>query len=87
MKKITLFIFIIFPFTFLLSIPFNGYAQSSFDPATITDSSFKAFLPKWEIYVDSIASGNPTLLKEKASHTDDVTILAHLADMKRDGNK
>jgi ketosteroid isomerase-like protein len=75
MKKTTLFITVISSFVFLLSIPSKGYTQANFDPATITDSSFKAFLPKWETYIDSISSGNPTLVKENASHSDDITIM------------
>ena len=75
MQKTTLFITVISSFVFLFSIPSNGYTQSSFEPSAITDSSFKAFLPKWERYVDSTASGNPALMKENASHTNDVTIM------------
>ena len=74
MKKIILFITVISSFVFLLSIPSKGYTQASFDLATITDSSFKAFLPKWEQYIDSISSGSPTLVKENASHSNDITI-------------
>ena len=75
MKKNLLFITVIPSFVFLLSIPSKSYTQANFDIATITDSSFKAFLPKWEQYIDSISSGNPTLVKENASHSDDITIM------------
>ena len=74
MKKTTLFITVISSFVFACSIPSKGYTQTNFDPATITDSSFKAFLPKWEQYIDSISSGSPTLVKENASHSNDITI-------------
>ena len=74
MKKTTLFITVISSFVFMFSISSKGYTQANFDPATITDSSFKAFLPKWERYIDSISSGNPTLVKENASHSNDITI-------------
>ena len=53
----------------------KGYTQKLIDPSTITDSSFKAFLPQWEKYVDSTASGNPTFMKENASHSNDITIM------------
>src|SRR5690349_22019981 len=62
-------------FMFLFSILSKGYTQSNFDSSTITDSSFKAFLPKWERYVDSTASGNPAFMKQNASHSDDITIM------------
>lgn len=75
MRKNTLFIIEFFCFIFLFSIPLIGYTQSNFDLATITDSSFRAFLPKWERYVDSTSSGNPTLMKENASHSNDITIM------------
>lgn len=75
MKKNSLFITVISSFVLLLSIPLEGYTQSKFDRATISDSSFKAFLPKWETYLDSISSGNPTLMKENASHSEDITIM------------
>lgn len=75
MRKNMLFIIEAFCFVFLFSIPLISYAQSNFDPVTITDSSFKAFLPKWERYVDSTASGNPTLMKENASHSNHITIM------------
>ena len=72
-KKTSLLSFI--TFLLLLSISSKVYTQTFVDPATITDSSFKAFLPKWETYIDSISSGNPTLVKANASHTDDITIM------------
>lgn len=75
MKKTTLFITVISSFVFMFSIPSKGYTQANFDPATITDSSFKAFLPKWEQYIESISSGNPTFMKENASHSNDITIM------------
>ena len=75
MKKNTLFITMISSFVLMFSIPSKCFTQANFDPATITDSSFKAFLPKWERYIDSISSGNPTLVKDNASHSDDITIM------------
>ncbi|MEO6731664.1 MAG: nuclear transport factor 2 family protein [Ferruginibacter sp.] len=75
MKKSPLFIAVIFSFVLLISIPLKNYAQSSFDKAKITDSSFNAFLSQWERYVDSTASGNPTFMKENASHSNDITIM------------
>ena len=75
MKKTTLFITGISFFVLLLSNPAKGYTQANFNIATITDSSFKAFLPKWEQYIDSISSGNSTLVKDNASHSDDITIM------------
>ena len=75
MRKNTFLISVISCFVLLVSIPFIGYPQERFDQTTITDSSFKAFLPKWERYIDSISSGNPTLVKQNASHSDDITIM------------
>ena len=74
MKKATLLLSFITLILFL-SISSKVYTQTFVNPATITDSSFKAFLPKWEKYIDSISSGNPTLVKENASHSDDITIM------------
>ena len=87
MQKTTLFITVISSFVFLFSIPSKGYTQANFDPATITDSSFKAFLPKWERYVDSTASGNPALMKENASHSDDITIMGAFGGYEKSWDK
>ena len=68
----------IYPFIAVISFLLfssKGYTQTFIDPSTITDSSFKAFLPQWEKYVDSTASGNPTFMKENASHSRDITIM------------
>src|SRR3954454_20704982 len=75
MRKNTVFKSRTIFFMFLFSIPLIGFTQSNFALATITDSSFRAFLPKWERYVDSTSSGNPTLMKENALHSNDVTIM------------
>jgi len=74
MKKTTLLLSFI-TLILLLSISSKVYTQTFVDPATITDSGFKVFLPKWERYIDSISSGNSTLVKENASHSDDITIM------------
>ena len=87
MKKTTLFITVISSFVFMFSIPSKGYTQANFDPATITDSSFKAFLPKWEQYIESISSGNPTFMKENASHSNDITIMGAFGGYERGWDK
>ena len=74
MKKIfSLFSFITLIAFFLFSS--KAYTQTFIDPAKISDLSFKTFLPKWEQYIDSISSGNSTLVKENASQSDDITIM------------
>ena len=71
----------------MFSIPLRGYTQANFDPSTITDSSFKAFLPQWEKYVESTASGNPTFMKENASHSNDITIMGAFGGYERGWDK
>lgn len=53
-----------------------GYtrAQARQDAAT-AESSFRAFLPRWEEAQSRFINGDPALWKQHASHRDDVTIL------------
>ena len=73
MKKEILFITIICFTEFLLGVPFTGYTQTV-NPATITDSSFKTFLVKWEDCITHFINGDPSLWKQNSSQTDDATI-------------
>ena len=72
MKK-KLFIGVICCTGFLFSAPFFGYSQY-INPTAITDSSFKAFMVKWEQCITRFINGDPTLWKQNSSQTDDATI-------------
>lgn len=51
----------------------NAHAQGRRD--TTPDSSFRAFLSRWETAQSGFINGDPTLWKQNASHRDDATIL------------
>jgi cysteine synthase A len=72
MKKRTFLFSVFYSLVFILSIPFSGQTQVNL--TTVDDSSFKAFLPKWEQSIDSFINGNPFLWKQNASQTDEATI-------------
>ena len=50
-------------------------AQSHGAAALPVDSSFRAFLPRFEAGITRFINGDPTLWKSIASHGDDVTIM------------
>jgi ketosteroid isomerase-like protein len=51
----------------------NAHAQVRRD--TTPDSSFRAFLSRWEKAQSAFINGDPTFWKQNASHRDDATIL------------
>lgn len=58
----------------LICTPLGGaHAQSRQDGTA--ESTFKAFLPRWESAQSRFINGDPTLWKQNASHRDDATIL------------
>ena len=74
MKKTTLFVTVVSSLASLFFIPSTGYAQTNFDPATISDASFEAFLPTWEEGLNRFSNGDPALFKQNVSHSADATI-------------
>lgn len=74
MKKMTLFLAVIYSAVILLSILSIGCGQTQVSPtATKGDSSFKAFLPKWEQCISGVINGNPSLWKKNNSQSDSAT--------------
>ncbi len=59
----------------LLVAALFGYLQTQLGFAATNDSSFRAFLARWEEAVTRFQNGDPTLWKQNLSHRDDVTIL------------
>ena len=70
MKKF-IFITLFFSSGFLFLNPMLGYTQEKVNPDN--DSSFKAFLPKWEQCISGFINGNPSLWKQNNSQSDSAT--------------
>ena len=52
-----------------------GRAEAQVRRGTTPESSFRAFLPRWEKAQSDFINGDPTQWKQNASHRDDATIL------------
>jgi ketosteroid isomerase-like protein len=73
MNRTAIWIIICCSTAFLFFTSLTGYTQNV-DPATTNDSSFKAFLVKWEQCITHFINGNPSYWKQNSSHTDEATI-------------
>ena len=52
-----------------------GRAEAQVRRGTTPESSFRAFLPRWEKAQSGFINGDPTQWKQNTSHRDDATIL------------
>lgn len=73
MKRKSIFIVVFSSLGILLLSSFIGYTQIQVHPVTVTDSSFKAFLPKWEQCISGFINGKPSLWKKNNSQSDSAT--------------
>lgn len=86
MKKMTLIVSAICLASFLLST-IKGYGQTQINQVTISDTSFKAFLLKWEEAVTRFMNGDATLWKQICSQSDDATIFGGFGGYEKGWNK
>ena len=86
MKKTGSLIAIICSTGFLFWAPFTSYTQYV-NPATITDSTFKSFLEKWEQCITHFINGDPSSWKQNSSQTDDATIFGAFGGYGEKGRK